>query len=230
MSILPNTSGGYLELIIGPMFSGKTSRLLEIHKKCQISNIECIIINHSSDNRYSNNATVLSHSKEKAPCILLDNLYTIVNNMSSEDKLDITKKICKSKVILINEGQFFNDIKESVMMLVEQYNKIVYVCGLDGDFKRTKFGNLLTLIPLCDKIEKLPSLCKICCNGNKAIFSHRTSKNLCQKLIGGQAEYLPLCRSCYLENNLTLHVPYIGHNNVAPSTNVININESQSFC
>ena len=77
MSILPNTRGGYLELIIGPMFSGKTSRLLEIHKKCKISNIECVIINHSSDNRYSNNATVLSHSKEKAPCILLDNLYSI---------------------------------------------------------------------------------------------------------------------------------------------------------
>tara|TARA_E500000331_G_scaffold344483_1_gene380808 strand:+ start:15030 stop:15722 length:693 start_codon:yes stop_codon:yes gene_type:complete len=229
MSILPNTRGGYLELIIGPMFSGKTSRLLEIHKKCKISNIECVIINHSSDNRYSNNATVLSHSKEKAPCILLDNLYSIVNNMACEDKHDITKQLCKSKVILINEGQFFDDIKESVMLLVEQYNKIVYVCGLDGDFKRSTFGNLLTLIPLCDKIEKLPSLCKKCCNGNKAIFSHRTSKNLCQKLIGGQDEYLPLCRKCYLENNLTIHVPYMGDINIAPSKNMIDRNDKQSF-
>jgi thymidine kinase len=219
MSILPISNGGYLELIIGPMFSGKTSRLLEIYKKCEISNINCVIINHKSDDRYSKDSTLLSHSKEKAPCILLNKLYQVINNMASDNKCDIATKILNSKVILINEGQFFDDIKESVMVLVEQYNKIVYVCGLDGDFKRSKFGNLLNLIPFCDKIEKIHSLCKICCNGNNAIFSHRTSKNLCQTLIGGSDEYLPLCRKCYQDNNLSLHVPYIGDVNVAPPKN-----------
>jgi thymidine kinase len=219
MSILPISNGGYLELIVGPMFSGKTSRLLEIYKKCEISNINCVIINHKSDDRYSKNSTLLSHSQNKAPCILLNTMYQVINNMACDNKCDIAIKLLNAKVILINEGQFFDDIKESVMLLVEQYNKIVYVCGLDGDFKRSTFGNLLNLVPFCDKIEKLPSLCKMCCNGNNAIFSHRTSKNLCQKLIGGSDEYLPLCRKCYQDNNLLLHVPYIGHTNVPPSKN-----------
>ena len=202
MSILSITNGGYLELILGPMFSGKTSRLLEIHKKCQISNIPSVIINHISDNRYSSEATVLSHSQEKAPCVLLSSLFESVSTIIDNNKSDISQILADSKVILINEGQFFDDIEESVIMLVEKHNKIVYIGGLDGDFKRNIFGKLVNLIPLCDKIEKLPSLCKKCCNGTNAIFSHRTSKNVCQKLIGGQDEYLPLCRVCYLESNL----------------------------
>jgi thymidine kinase len=220
MSILPILNGGYLELIVGPMFSGKTSRLLEIYKKCEISNINSIIINHKSDDRYSKDSTLLSHRQDKAPCILLNSLQPIVNSMACNNPCEIAQKIHNSKVILINEGQFFDDIKESVMILVEEYNKIVYVCGLDGDFKRNMFGNLLNLIPFCDKIEKLPSLCKICCNGNNAIFSHRTSKNMSQKLIGGSDEYLPLCRKCYQENNLSILMPYIGHINVPPSKNI----------
>lgn len=220
MSILPISNGGYLELIVGPMFSGKTSRLLEIYKKCEISNINCTIINHKSDDRYSKDSTLLSHDRDKAPCLLLNSIQPVLNNMEHNNPCEIAQKIHNSKVILINEGQFFDDIKESVIMLVEEYNKIVYVCGLDGDFKRGTFGNLLNLVPFCDKIEKLPSLCKKCCNGNNAIFSHRTSKNLSQKMIGGSDEYLPLCRKCYQENNLLVHVPHVGHTNVPPSKNV----------
>ncbi len=82
---------------------------------------------------------------------------------------------------------------------------------------------------MCDKIEKLPSLCKICCNGTNAIFSHRTSKNLCQKLIGGQDEYLPLCRACYLENNLIIQIPYNTYSYSNKDTNAPKANETHEI-
>ena len=67
--------------------------------------------------------------------------------------------------ILINEGQFFPDLYESVKWLVNEKKKYVTICGLDGDFKRAKFGTLLDLIPLCDNVTKLTSLCVSCKNG-----------------------------------------------------------------
>ena len=80
--------------------------------------------------------------------------------------------------------------------------KQVYICGLDGDFKRNKFGQLLDLIPYCDNVTKLHSICKRCLNNdvNNAIFSHRVTGEKDQTLIGSSA-YIPLCRSCYLQEN-----------------------------
>jgi thymidine kinase len=83
--------------------------------------------------------------------------------------------------------------------MIGVYNKKVYICGLDGDFKQQKFGELLDLIPHCDKVEKLTALCSICKNGKKALFSHRISDETSQVVIGS-INYVPLCRSCYQAN------------------------------
>lgn len=236
MSLLPTTNSGYLEIILGPMFSGKTSRLIEIYKKCEITNIPCIMINHTSDNRFTKNQQLISHDGKNVPCILLNNIYDSLNELNY---IDIDNNICKdttslasksinfAKVILINEGQFFDDIKESVLLLTEKFNKIVYVCGLDGDFKRNQFGKILNLIPYSDNIIKLPSLCKLCQDGTHAIFSHRINKSICQKLVGGKDEYIPLCRKCYLENNLTINVPYVTKNPCSSSAPRANDNQTR---
>lgn len=222
MSILPNTDSGYLEIILGPMFSGKTSRLIEIYNKCKISNIDCVIINHSSDDRFTNKENLISHDGKEVPCILSDNIFKIIEEIQLDfkEQSEYSSAVKNAKVILINEGQFFDDIKESVLLLVEQLKKYVYVCGLDGDFKRNTFGNLLSLIPYCDNVTKLPSLCKLCQNGKIALFSHRITNSLSQKLVGDTDLYIPLCRKCYLEKNLTLHIPFI---------NVINKNNSPAI-
>ena len=99
-------------------------------------------------------------------------------------------------IILINEGQFFPDLYESVCKLVETHKKIVYVCGLDGDFKRNKFGKMLDLIPLCDNVTKLSATC-VSCN-KPAIFSKRLSTEE-QQVIIGSSNYSPMCRGCYNE-------------------------------
>ena len=178
-----NTNNAYLELIIGPMFSGKTSRLVDIYKQCNFCNISVSVINHSIDTRYHD--TMLStHDKVMIPCIKTNKLFDI---------LDI---ISNTQVIIINEGQFFDDLYINVVSLLSQGKKI-YIGGLDGDFERKKFGQILDLIPMCDKVTKLTSLCSICKNGNAGIFSKRITLEKEQTIVGSD-NYIPVCRSCYL--------------------------------
>jgi thymidine kinase len=112
----------------------------------------------------------------------------------------MTPETLKSySVFLINEGQFFPDLKDCVMDLVETHNKIVYVCGLDGDFKRNGFSQIMELIPLADSIVKKRSICKSCEDGTPALFSHRITNETAVKVIGAD-NYIPLCRKCYIEH------------------------------
>jgi thymidine kinase len=101
-------------------------------------------------------------------------------------------------VILINEAQFFDDLYVCVNDMLKE-NKKIFVSGLDGDFERKKFGQILDLFPLCDKITKLTSLCSLCKNGEPGIFSMRLNKDKTQMLIGSD-NYIPVCRSCYETN------------------------------
>jgi thymidine kinase len=78
-------------------------------------------------------------------------------------------------------------------------NKQIYICGLDGDFERKKFGSILDLIPLCDKVTKLTSLCSLCKNGTLGIFSMRLTKEK-EQLVVGSENYIPVCRVCYDKN------------------------------
>jgi thymidine kinase len=192
---------GYLEIILGPMFSSKTTRLVEIYKQCKFCNIPVVAINHTIDNRYDDNL-LSTHDKIKIPCIKTVNLMDLwTDYVSLEENVDETQrindkfKVANSEVILINEGQFFPDLIEFVNKLLENEKK-VYVCGLDGDFQRKKFGQMLDLIPLCDKVEKLTSLCSLCKNGTKGIFSMRLTHEKEQTIVGSE-NYIPVCRSCY---------------------------------
>lgn len=179
---------GYLELIIGPMFAGKTTKLVEIYNNHSNDTNKVIAVNYTKDTRHSQ-TMMATHDKVEIPCIFIDKLHDILN-------YDF---ILYSNIILINEGQFFEDIYDTVKYLVDKLNKAVYISGLDGDFKRNKFGNLLDLIPLCDNIVKLHSKCKNC--NNDAIFSHRTTTDETQVVIGAEESYIPLCRSCYIKMN-----------------------------
>ena len=184
---------GYLELILGPMFSGKTTQIIQIYNNYTYIGKKVAVINFAEDTRYHD--TMLStHDRKMIPCILSDN---IIDNWTNPENKYYTE-INEADVILINEGQFFKGLKDIVLNMVEQKNKIIYICGLDGDFKREKFGQMLELIPYCDKVSKLTSLCSQCRNGKKALFSSRVSNETEQVVIGSD-NYKPLCRDCYLQ-------------------------------
>jgi thymidine kinase len=192
-------SSGYLEIIVGPMFSGKTTRLLEIYKQCKFCNIPVSIINHDIDKRY-HDTLISTHDNITAPCFQTKELKTLWKHVYEEN--DTTKcefnKLQNSDVILINEGQFFPDLYEVVLDMLEN-NKKVYISGLDGDFERKKFGKMLDLIPHCDKVTKLTSLCSICKDGTHGIFSMRLTDEKEQTIVGSE-NYAPVCRKCYNKN------------------------------
>jgi thymidine kinase len=199
-----NNNYGYLEVILGPMFSGKTSRLVEIYNQCKFCNIDVIVINHLIDNRYDDKL-LSTHDKIKIPCIKTERLFDIWDDqLSLKDDITIPRindklQLFTSKVILINEGQFFPDLFEFINVLLK-YKKQIYICGLDGDFERNKYGQILDIIPLCDKVEKLTSLCSICKNGKKGIFSMRLTNEKIQTVVGSE-NYIPVCRECYVTKN-----------------------------
>lgn len=175
---------GSLELIIGPMFSGKTKLLISRYKEINnTNNTNILVINYYKDTRYGTDS-VISHDGETIPAINIS-LISRVNNLIESNNFNY---------IFINEGQFFPDLKESVISLIERYSINVVICGLDCDYKQEKFGQIWDLIPHADKVIKLQGKCNNC--SNKSLFTHRLSNEVTQEVIGTH-NYIPLCRSCY---------------------------------
>ena len=177
---------GSLHIVLGPMFSGKTTRLIQIYHAQTCISKKVAVINYAGDIRYDPKM-LLTHDQISIPCIQLTAL----------DGFD-----CSSyDTILINEAQFFGDLFEIVIQFVENCDKEVHIFGLDGDFLRNKFGGIVDLIPYCDSVEKLSALCAYCCDGTKALFSFRMSREVEQMVIGAD-NYKPLCRKCCLNYNV----------------------------
>lgn len=170
----------YLELILGPMFAGKTSYLHDLYEMRR--EIPCITINHVSDTRYSTADAMFNHGGGSIPCIRTD----MLEDVFVPDE---------TQVVLINEGNFYPDLFDFVMHQVDVKKRKVYVCGLDGDFQRNVFGDILKLIPYCNKVIKLNGTCQLC--GEPSIHSKRLTKEKEQVSVGTD-NYLPVCRECYL--------------------------------
>ena len=103
--------------------------------------------------------------------------------------------ISQYDVFVINEGQFFKDLYDVINILVNMHKKKVYVAGLDGDFKRRKFGQVLDIISLADDVVKLKAICDWC-KINRGIFTHRWTDEKEQTVIGCD-NYASCCRECY---------------------------------
>ena len=189
------TENGYLEIILGPMWSGKTSELVKLYKKFTYCNINVLTINYLYDKRYTNDS-ISTHDNINIPCIMAKNLKDVCD---IENK-DFKENFVNAKVIVINEGQFFKDINLWVNLAVNTYHKHIYICGLDGDFERKSFNKFLELIPQCDNVKKFTAICAECKN-KPAIFTHRLVNNKSQELIGNDI-YKPMCRKCYNKNNI----------------------------
>lgn len=178
-----------LQIIIGPMFSGKTKLLIKLYKQYSDTG-NCMCVNYYKDTRYGSNK-IISHDGES------------INSLSIERLSDINFKHQKlfdaSNYIFINEAQFFPDLKNWICNILDSYNntKHIILCGLDCDFKRHKFGEILDLIPFADNITQLRGTCSDCSKKNCSKFSFRISNNTNQKLIGSSDIYKPLCNKCY---------------------------------
>ena len=175
-----------IEIILGPMFSGKSTELLRRTRRYEAIGRKVMYINHSLDTRYGNNK-ISTHDKLESDAIMTPQLMHVLK----------TTPFNESDIIAINEAQFFTDLHEFCIMSMNDFGKHIIVAGLDGDYKRQPFGDILKLIPLAesDDIIKLSAYCKVC--AEKASFTKRITDNTCQVVIGGQNCHIPVCRKHY---------------------------------
>ncbi len=192
-------SSGYLEIILGPMFSGKTTKLMELYHYYHTKlNKKCLIIGHSLDCRYDKYKITSHDKREFLDCYKFANICEFIyiyNNQMPEEALD-NKSITDWDVILIDECQFFKDIT-LVTRLVDM-GKQVFLFGLDGDANQQLFGETYKLLPFCDKIEKLNGTCRHCGIKKGSIFSvcNVSFEQTAQIEVGGDEKYRSVCRSC----------------------------------
>ena len=179
-------SKGRLEIIIGNMFSGKSTELIRRINREKSIKKKILVINFSGDNRYSSNS-VVTHDQTKINCLKLNKLN------------DLNKEFVKNyDSFFIDEGQFFPDLYDFVLELVDRYRKHVVVSGLDGDANRTQFGDIIKLIPICDSVHKLTAYCNKCNDGTVAPFTKKITNDTTLIDIGGSDKYIPVCRYHYL--------------------------------
>lgn len=179
-------NSGYLALYLGCMYAGKTSKLISIYEKNQAAGISTCVINYIEDKRYHDNK-MSTHDRKMISCLPVQKIYDVFEKDAS--------LLEKTDAFIINEGQFFSDLYDVVKLLVNDHGKKVYVCGLDGDYRMKKFGQMLDLIPIADHVEKLHAVCSLC--KAPASFTKRLTNETAQKVIGSD-NYIPVCRACHL--------------------------------
>ena len=180
-----------LHLIVGPMFSGKTTRLIQTYREyCDRFSLDSLLlINHKMDaERYSAD-DMLTHDRDSERCCGVSDL----NIIQYDPK--------KTQAIFVNEAQLFKGLKQWVLTLLDSAeNTDIYLCGLDSDFKVERFGELLDLVPYATTIIKLQGKCSTEGCYRPSMFTHRITGDTAQVVIGTD-NYIPVCRQCYKQYN-----------------------------
>jgi thymidine kinase len=184
MFIEPNFRGerrGWIEVICGSMFSGKTEELIRRLKRVEIAHLKAEIFKPSFDTRYDE-LKIVSHDENKILSTPIDNSQTILLLAQDVD------------VVGIDEAQFFDDEIANVCETLALRGMRVIVAGLDMDYQGKPFGQMPNLLAIADFITKLHAICVVC--GNIANVSYRKVNTGGQVLLGEKDIYEPRCRVC----------------------------------
>jgi len=167
-----------LELLLGPMFAGKSSALLSIVRRHRALGWSVMVVTHSSDTRYGTDPQVVNHDQQRCPAIAT---HALMHLLESEEYRS-------ARLVVVEESQFFPDLVPFVTKAVDVDGKHVVVVGLDGDAERRPFGRVLDLIPFADRITKLTSFCKLCADGTPAIFTFAKADDAAASAAVGEAD------------------------------------------
>lgn len=174
-----------VSLILGPMYSGKTSELLRLVDRKAIAGKKCLTIKYKADTRYNSNENILTtHDGNKKSAIPCD---------GSLLKLDVDFN--EYDVIAIDEGQFMKDLS----LFLKQHNKSKYIIisALAGTFERNEWPSISASIPYASNIEFLTAVCAKC-NGENACYNKKINGNENQITeVGGKDIYQSECSNCF---------------------------------
>jgi thymidine kinase len=191
-------TSGRLEIIIGNMFSGKSTELIRRFNREKTLNKRILCVNYYLDNRYSNDNKMNTHDQNSVDCLKIEKLDVLFEYLNNYDSF------------FIDEAQFFSDLYSVVLQLVDVHKKHVVIAGLVGDYNRNKFGDIISLIPISDTVDKLSAYCNKCNDGTYGPFTKKigsiqstestqstqsTQNTLIE--IGGKELYIPVCRYHY---------------------------------
>ncbi|HEX9653839.1 MAG TPA: thymidine kinase [bacterium] len=173
---------GWIEVITGSMFSGKSEELIRRLRRAQIARQAVAIFKPSIDSRFSNDH-IVSHSEQKIPSISVSSAFEILER--SHD----------AKVVGIDEGQFFGLELVEVCEKLAAQGKRVIVAGLDQDFRGKPFEPMPQMLAIAESITKTLAICVKC--GNPANRTQRITKEKDRVLVGATAMYEARCRNCF---------------------------------
>ena len=178
---------GWIEVICGSMFSGKTEELIRRLKRAKIANQKVEIFKPKIDTRYSD-AKVVSHDENSILAVPID---------SSKRLLELSEGI---GVVGVDEAQFFDMELPEVCQSLALRGKRIIVAGLDMDFRGEPFGPMPNLLAVAEYITKVHAICQHC--GNLATHSYRLAANASTVLLGEKDSYEARCRTCYHMGNI----------------------------
>jgi len=174
---------GFLHVISGSMFSGKTTELIRICKQYQSIDKKIMSVNYCNDRRYDEIGNICSHNKE---------VFETMLSLSDLREILVHPNLEEYDIIMIDEVQFLKNSLQTFKVLVEDMGKIVITSGLDGDYLQQPFGEVCHLIVFADKFTKLNAVCKL--TKEDASFSKRIIASQSKEFIGADDAYVAASR------------------------------------
>ncbi len=203
-----NSNGSYLKVIIGPMFSSKSSSLLSEINRYKYITDKILVINSVLDKQRHDDMEIneqglgvmKTHDNKTFPAIMLKNLQELKTNRFFNSKYEY------ADIIVIDEGQFYDDLYDFLHTELHniRHSKKFIVAGLSSDFNMLSIGQIIQIIPMADDIIKLSALCVYCKDGTPASFTKLIKQNDYRDnqnsniLVGAKDTYSPCCRKHFL--------------------------------
>lgn len=173
---------GWIEVITGCMFSGKTEELIRRLRRAQIAKQKVKIFKPKIDLRYSENS-IVSHNEQSLPSILIEDIIEVLDHAND------------AQVIGIDEAQFFNEGIVHICNLLATRGKRVIVAGLDQDYTGKPFEPMPQLLAIAEYITKQHAICVVC--GNPADKTQRKTSDSKRVIVGAAEIYEARCRKCH---------------------------------
>ncbi|HOX26606.1 MAG TPA: thymidine kinase [Candidatus Krumholzibacteria bacterium] len=171
---------GWIEVICGPMFSGKSEELIRRIRRAEIARQRVQIFKHAIDARYDA-ASIVSHSRQSLPSIAVDAPRAILEQVDD-----------RTELVAVDEAQFFSDELVAVCDRLANLGKRVVVAGLDLDYRGRPFGPVPTLMCRAEYVTKQLAICMVC--GDPAAFTQRLTQSRDQIQVGATGMYEARCR------------------------------------
>jgi thymidine kinase len=191
------TNQGWIEVIVGSMFSGKSEELIRRLRRAQIARQRVQIFKPAIDTRYADDH-IVSHSEMRIPSCAVQNARELLERVAPD-----------TEVVGIDEGQFFDTDLPITCDRLAELGKRVIVAGLDKDYLGKPFEPMPQLLAIAEYITKTLAICMVC--GNPANYTQRLVASADRVLLGTQGTYEARCRRCFdpqlSESNPIAHAP-----------------------